>query len=179
VSSPRRLSPERERTLTPGSSIEVGRVAAVHVLDKNPLDDIRDTNTSVLPANRLRAIYIALALGTIAIGLFVHLWGTALGTAARDVIGDALWAAMITWWVSALAPDARRLLRAAVAYAVCVGIEVSQLYHAPAFDAVRATRVGHLFLGSGFDPRDLAAYALGVAGAMLLDVALVTRGARN
>jgi hypothetical protein len=54
-------------------------------------------------------------------------------------------------------------------------VEVSQLYHAPAIDALRATFVGALVLGSGFDLRDLAAYALGVASALLLDVALIVR----
>jgi len=112
---------------------------------------------------------------TILIGLLVHLGGTALGPAARDVAGDALWAAMIAWWIGALAPTARRSARGAAAYAVCVAVEVSQLYHTPLLDAVRATSVGHLVLGSGFDPRDLAAYAVGVAGALLLDVAIVAR----
>jgi hypothetical protein len=125
--------------------------------------------------NRKRAIYIALALGTIAVGLLVHLQATTLGPVARDVTGDALWAAMVTFWVGALAPAARLAARAAVAYAVCLAVELSQLYHAPAIDAVRATFVGALVLGSGFDLRDLAAYALGVASAVLLDVALIVR----
>ena len=35
---------------------------------------------------------------------------------------------------------------------------MSQLYHTPTLDAIRATQAGQLVLGSGFDPRDLAAY---------------------
>ena len=89
---------------------------------------------------------------------------------------DALWATMVTWWAGSLAPRARPAVRGVVAYAICLGIEVSQLYHAPAVDAVRATLVGRLVLGSGFDPRDLAAYAIGVASAVLLDMALIVRG---
>jgi hypothetical protein len=112
---------------------------------------------------------------TIAVGLLVHLRGTTLGPAVRDVTGDALWAAMVTLWVGALAPAARPVARAAAAYGVCLVVEVSQLYHAPAIDAVRATFVGALVLGTGFDPRDLAAYALGVASVLLLDVALIVR----
>src|SRR3954464_10787450 len=107
-----------------------------------------------------RVTYIAAAVATIAIGLLVHLRGTALGPVARDVLGDALWAAMIAWWAGALAPRTRLSVRGATAYAVCVVVELSQLYHAPALDAVRSTRLGHLVLGSDFDPRDLAAYAL-------------------
>jgi hypothetical protein len=39
--------------------------------------------------------------------------------------------------------------------------------------------MGHLVLGSGFDPRDLVAYALGVAGAALLEAAVLARGRRS
>jgi hypothetical protein len=127
---------------------------------------------------RVRASYIAAALATIAVGLLVHLHGGVLGPAARDVLGDALWAAMIAWWVGALVPGARLVRRCCVAYAICVAVEVSQLYHTPGLDALRATGVGHLVLGSGFDPRDLAAYALGVAGAALLEAVVVARGRR-
>jgi len=125
--------------------------------------------------NRRRAIYIGLALATIAVGLLVYLRAAVLGPAVRDATGDALWAAMVTWLAGALAPAARPAARGAAAYAVCVAVEVSQLYHAPAIDAARATLVGQLVLGSGFDPRDLAAYAVGVATAVLLDVALIVR----
>jgi len=124
-----------------------------------------------------RLTYVGLALGTIAVGLLVHLWGAALGRVARDVLGDALWAAMIAWWAGALAPGAKLMTRSALAYSVCMLVEMSQLYHAPWLDAVRATRPGHLVLGSGFDPRDLAAYAIGVAGAALLERGVVALGA--
>jgi hypothetical protein len=50
-------------------------------------------------------------------------------------------------------------------------VEVSQLWHAPALDAIRATDIGHLVLGSGFDLRDLLAYLLGVAAPTALEVA--------
>jgi hypothetical protein len=124
---------------------------------------------------RVRARFIAVALVTIAVGLAVHLRGGALGPAAQDVLGDALWAAMIAWWMGALAPRTRLFVRSAVAYAICVIVEVSQLYHAPALDAIRATRAGHLVLGSGFDPRDLLAYALGVAGAAFIEAVVAAR----
>lgn len=119
--------------------------------------------------------YIALALATIAVGLLVHEQGTALGPVARDVLSDALWAAMIVWWVSALVPGARLGVRSAIAYAICAGVEVSQLFHTPALDAIRSTTAGQLVLGSGFDARDLASYALGVICAALLDATVVAR----
>lgn len=131
--------------------------------------------TSPLPVSRVRLTYIAAALATIAVGLLVHLRGAPLGPVGRDVLGDALWAAMIAWCAGALAPGARLVGRSAAAYAVCAAVEASQLYHAPMLDALRATRAGHLVLGSGFDSRDLLAYALGVGAAALLEAAVLAR----
>jgi Protein of unknown function (DUF2809) len=127
---------------------------------------------------RTRASYIALALGTIALGLGVHWRGGAIGPTLRDVLGDGLWAAMIAWWVGAVAPGASLRARALWALALCVGVEVSQLYHTTALDALRSTTAGHLVLGSDFDPRDLLAYALGVLVAVSLERALVRRHSR-
>jgi hypothetical protein len=119
---------------------------------------------------RIRWFYVALVGLAIAIGLLVHFHGVGLGAAAQDVIGDALWAAMIAWAFGAIAPNARLVMRSALAYTWCVVVEVSQLYHTPALDAIRASRPGHLVLGSGFDPRDLASYALGIAVAAAVSV---------
>lgn len=122
-----------------------------------------------------RARFALAALLTIAVGLLVHLRGALLGPSARDVLGDALWAMMMFWWIGVIAPRMQRTMRAALAYAVCAAVEVGQLYHAPWIDAVRATRVGHLVLGSGFDPRDLLAYAVGVAVAVLSERTVTAR----
>ena len=112
--------------------------------------------------SRARLVYITLALITIALGLWVHR-GAALGAVARDVLGDALWATMIAWWIGAVAPRMHLTGRSAVAFGICVAVEVSQLIHMPALDSLRSTPMGHLVLGSGFDPRDIVAYATGVA----------------
>ena len=118
-------------------------------------------------AARLR--YLALAALTVVLGLVVHLGGPRPAPAWRDVLGDALWAAMILWGAGAAVPWVRPAVRAAAALGVCFAVEVSQLYHAPALDALRGTTLGQLALGSGFDARDLAAYAAGVLAAALLD----------
>jgi hypothetical protein len=118
---------------------------------------------------RRRAPYAALALGTIVLGLGVRRGGAALGPAARDVAGDALWAAMLAWWVGALLPRRPLGLRAALALAGCVAVELSQLVHAPGLDAARRTPLGRLVLGSDFDARDLLAYAAGVLAAAALE----------
>ena len=76
---------------------------------------------------------------------------------------------MIAWWIGVLAPNARLTLRAGFALAICWAVEFSQLYHAPALDAMRLSTLGQLILGSGFDPRDLVAYAIGVLAALILE----------
>lgn len=119
-----------------------------------------------------RITYLAAAFATMFVGLWVHRGGLALGPAPRDVAGDALWATMITFGISALFPTRSLLSRAAIAYAICAAVEFSQLIHTPSLDALRATTLGGLVLGSGFDFRDLAAYAAGVALGVALEWAV-------
>jgi hypothetical protein len=121
------------------------------------------------PALQTRRVHLALALGTIAIGLAVHLAGMGLGPVGRDVAGDALWAAMMLWWISVLAPDRPLVVRAGAALAVCFAVEWGQRYHSPMLDAFRHTRAGGLMLGSGFDPRDFVSYTAGVLAAAAID----------
>lgn len=118
---------------------------------------------------RARIRFIAAALGTIALGLGVHRFGAALGPVGRDIVGDALWAMMITWWLGALAPSAALAARSGAAFTVCLVVELSQLLHTAGLDNLRRTTAGQLVLGSGFDPRDLVAYALGVLAAATLE----------
>jgi len=101
----------------------------------------------------------------------VHFHGSSfsLSPDARDILGDALWAAMMFWWVGAAVPAVRPSRRAAVTIAICVAVELSQLIRSPALESLRRTSLGHLVLGSGFDPRDFLAYAAGVFAAMLFE----------
>jgi len=110
-----------------------------------------------------------------AVGLAVHFHGRLLGVMLQDVIGDALWGAMIAWWIAALVPRASLRTRVTAALLFCFAIEVSQRYPAPALETLRRTTAGHLVLGSGFDPRDFVAYTLGVLAAMFLEWKLLRR----
>lgn len=113
--------------------------------------------------------FLLCALLTMATGLLVHRFGAGLGRVVQDVAGDALWGMMIAWGIGALWPQVGMAVRGMLAFAVCAAVEVSQLIHVPWLDAVRATRLGHLVLGSDFDGRDLLAYAIGVLGAVGLE----------
>jgi hypothetical protein len=114
-------------------------------------------------------VYVALAATTIVLGLIVHFHGEILGPTARDVAGDAIWAAMIAWCVAAIVPRRSLSIRCVAAVAICFAVESSQLYHTPALDALRRSTIGQLTLGSGFDPRDLIAYVAGVLVAAVVE----------
>jgi hypothetical protein len=92
-------------------------------------------------------------------------WRSRPAVSARDIAGDAIWAAMIAWGVAAVIPSRPLIARGVAAFALCAAVEVSQLVHTPTLDAWRASTLGALVLGSGFDPRDLASYAIGIVTA--------------
>ncbi len=117
---------------------------------------------------RARLLY-AFTTGLLVVaGLTVYLRGDALSVRTRDWLGDALWAAMITSLIGVVMPRQRVVVRGAVALVICYAVEFSQRLHAPALDRVRATRIGHLVLGSDYDARDLVAYTAGVVAFSLL-----------
>ncbi len=97
-----------------------------------------------------------LAALTIALGLLSRRYPI-----AGNYPGDALWATLVyLLWTFILPTHSRRLhLTLAASTAACV--EFGQLYHSPWIDSVRQTLPGKLVLGSGFDPFDLIAYAIG------------------
>ncbi len=167
-----------------GAATWIGRVSAdalgqlVLWLPFRSADPVTLGLPSVYPGPRwlrARLPFLALAVATIGAGLAVHYHGQALSVSARDVLGDALWAMMVAWWVGVAAPHAPLHGRSLVALGLCVAVEVSQLLHTPALDALRRTTVGHLTLGSDFDVRDLVAYAVGLSAAALLEVAWAGR----
>jgi len=64
---------------------------------------------------------------------------------------------------------------AMIASAVCGVIELSQLWHPPWLDAIRATRPGALVLGRGFVWSDLLCYLIGATAAAGVDKILQRR----
>ncbi|MGH7680224.1 MAG: DUF2809 domain-containing protein [Gemmatimonadaceae bacterium] len=117
----------------------------------------------------MRARYLALLVATIALGLASRRYGELLPGFVATYAGDTLWAAAAYWALAVAAPTARPLTRGIGAAAISLAVELSQLYHAPWIDALRATRPGALLLGYGFLWSDLACYAVGVGLALLLD----------
>lgn len=65
------------------------------------------------------------------------------------------------------------LLLAAIALGISFAVELSQLYHAPWINEIRATRLGALARGHGFLWSDLVCYAFGVTAAAAVDLVLL------
>jgi hypothetical protein len=78
-----------------------------------------------------------------------------------------------------LAPSGSTVRVAGAALLFSIAIEVSQLYHAPWIDAIRATVPGALALGFTFLWSDLVCYGCGIAlGAIAESVARRLRSRR-
>jgi hypothetical protein len=84
--------------------------------------------------------------------------------------GDALWALMVFFGFGFLFTRISTVRLSLVSLGFAWAIEFSQLYRTPWFDAIRATRPGHLVFGSTFNWPDLPAYAVGIALGALLEI---------
>jgi hypothetical protein len=83
--------------------------------------------------------------------------------------GDTLYATLAFLLVALAWPRAATWRLGPLALGLCVAIELSQLVHTPWLDAIRATTLGRLVLGSGFLWSDLACYAVGALLGAALD----------
>lgn len=75
-------------------------------------------------------------------------------------------------WIRILFPKIETKELAVISLLFCYGIEMSQLYHAPWIDSIRATTLGGLVLGYGFLWSDLIAYTIGVGIGLFLELKL-------
>lgn len=90
--------------------------------------------------------------------------------------GDALWALLVFFGFGFVFTRISTLRLSVISLCFAWAIEFSQLYHAPWLDAIRATRPGHLVLGSTFNWPDLPAYAFGIALGFIAERAVLNRG---
>ena len=122
--------------------------------------------------SRNRVIYLLLIASTVLIGLLSRKLGYYLPEYLNTYLGDALWALMVFLIFGFIFPKQNSLRIAFVSISFCFIIEISQLYHAPWIDSIRANSLGGLILGFGFMWTDLVAYNLGVAFGTLLELLL-------
>jgi hypothetical protein len=118
---------------------------------------------------RSRAWLVAGMVLTVGAGLASRKFPGLLPQALGSYPGDALWAVLVFLLIAFIRPRMKSVRLAAITLAVSFLVEAAQLYQAPWINAIRATTPGHLVLGQGFDWLDLCAYAVGVAGAFIVD----------
>ncbi|WP_345802256.1 DUF2809 domain-containing protein [Microbacterium sp. AZCO] len=118
------------------------------------------------------AVLLALTLGA---GLVVHL--VLPDSHATDIAGDGLYAVAVYLAVVIVAPRLPAVVVAAIALAWCVGVELFQLTGLPGEWAAIFPPIVLVF-GTVFDARDLVVYAVTVALALGLDLA-ITAGVRG
>jgi glycopeptide antibiotics resistance protein len=113
---------------------------------------------------RNRLAYLLVALAVIPIGLASRSAMAAhLPHFIATYAGDTLWALLVFLLAGMLMPSGSTGRVAAAALLFSIAIEISQLYHAPWMDTIRATLPGRLVLGFTFLWSDLVCYGCGIA----------------
>lgn len=120
-----------------------------------------------------RRVRTALLVGVVvAVGLASHTWLPE--SAAADIVGDALYAALVYLLVRFIAPRALPWVIGAVAAAWCAAVELLQLTGLPdRWGAVFPPAA--LVFGTVFDARDLVIYVIVVIVCAAVDAALRAR----
>jgi hypothetical protein len=124
------------------------------------------------PPRRSRPRYAVALVVVIAAGLGSRAFGASLPSFVAAYAGDTLYATMVVLGLAILAPRWSTARLVGTGLALSVAIEVSQRYHAPWIDAIRATTPGALVLGYGFLWSDLACYVVGVLVGGAIDLGL-------
>lgn len=112
---------------------------------------------------RNRYLYLLLIILTIIAGLASRYCAHQLPYWINLYLGDILWALMVFFLFGFIFKKRNTLEITIIALAFSFCVEISQLYHAPWIDTIRATRLGGLVLGFGFLWSDLLCYSVGVS----------------
>jgi hypothetical protein len=122
------------------------------------------------PRRRNRLLWLGLIIVVIVFGLASRAPALSLSRFLTSYVGDAAWALALFLGIGLLLPDLQTRNVGMMALAISLAVELSQLYHAPWIDAIRSATLGHLVLGSGFDPIDLLWYIAGVGIGTLCEI---------
>jgi hypothetical protein len=131
---------------------QLGRQAALNIENMN-----RSSRT-----HRNRMVYATAVVGVILLGLASRKFPWVFPAFLDQYPGDALWALMILLILGFIWPKLPSGRLALSALLVSFAVEFGQLYQPVWLRAVRQTDIGHLVLGSTFNPMDLVAYAAGI-----------------
>lgn len=125
------------------------------------------TGLTQRPARRRLAVAAAL-LATAALGLLSRRYP--LPGFLAEYTGDAAYATAAFFLFALVWPRARTVTLLALAFGFAAAVEASQLLAWPWLQDLRATRLGGLLLGHGYQAADLIAYAVGALLAGCADV---------
>lgn len=117
---------------------------------------------------RNRILYLILTIITIILGLLSRKV-QGLPQIISSYSGDALWALMVFFLFSFLFNKKSTIFILVISIIFSYGIEISQLYHVPWIDSIRATTLGGLILGFGFLWSDLICYTVGIVIGAIID----------
>ena len=117
---------------------------------------------------RNRILYLILTIITIILGLLSRKV-QGLPQIISSYSGDALWALMVFFLFSFLFNKKSTIFILVISIIFSYGIEISQLYHAPWIDSIRATTLGGLILGIRFLWSDLICYTVGIVIGAIID----------
>jgi hypothetical protein len=106
-----------------------------------------------------------------ALGLGSRRFGGLLPGFIASYAGDVLWALAAFLGIGLVLARASTARVAGLVLVACLLVEMSQLYHAPWIDAIRARPLGGLLLGFGFLWADLVCYAVGVGVGVVFELA--------
>ena len=112
--------------------------------------------------HRSRTIYAIATVAVIVLGLASREFPWIFPVFLEKYPGDALWALMVLLILGFVWPRLPATWLAVLALLVSFAVEFGQLYQPLWLTAVRQTTIGHLVLGSTFNPLDLVAYTVGV-----------------
>lgn len=125
------------------------------------------------PRTTHRLVYGGAAALTIAVGLASRRVTWLFPAALGKYPGDALYAVLAYWLLAMALPRLHPVRTAGLCTLFCFAIEAGQLWHPPWLDAIRATMLGHLVLGSSFAAGDLLAYAVGACAAAAIEMTAI------
>ena len=129
--------------------------------------------------SRNRALYAALVVVVIGLGLASRKLAWLLPPLLHKNAGDILWATMVFLLCGLLFPRLSTLRIALFAAVFSLGIELGKFYHAPWLDTVRATTFGRLVFGYTFSWSNLLCYLLGIGLGVGVEVWLFSATARR
>lgn len=120
---------------------------------------------------RNRILYLILTIITIILGLLSRKV-QGLPQIISSYSGDALWALMVFFLFSFLFNKKSTIFILIISIIFSYGIEISQLYHVPWIDSIRATSLGGLILGFGFLWSDIVCYTVGIIIGSVIDFSI-------